>query len=293
MKHLLLILFLCLGSAATQAQWSRYAGRPKVSQLKFRVDSLTYYGETIAIQRFKPADLNSVLGADAHENRVALAVGKLQDQLDKLKEVMLSKYPLKFINEAETELNNIKEEGTDFNYSILEREYQLYYKHRNADAFDAQYDGSLYSKVSTRSKEQEEQAFRQEKERLEKEETKRLQDSTRAALAAEQQRIEDSTRAREEADAKQAEAKELARKDAALKKKYGVAAFSKAAKGEIWVGMTEELCLRAVGEYHQKRRVTTKTGVTEEWYEFWNGAGPLARKITFHNHVIVAIIEQE
>lgn len=69
-----------------------------------------------------------------------------------------------------------------------------------------------------------------------------------------------------------------------LVKKYGKSAYSKAVAGHVWLGMTDELCERALGGADNIQYTNTANGTYQTW-TYYNTSG----SVTVKNHKVIAI----
>ncbi len=276
MKHLLLVLAACIVALTTNAQWSKkLAGKPKVSKLDYTIDSFRYKGEAVATQRFKITDLNGVLGQDANENRVALALKKLQESFDGAQGAVTGGHPSNMDEERKI-IEEIKSQKTDFDLTLLQKEYDFYDKALAKITSD---------KAMEKQKNQEAAIARDREEQRQR----KAKDSTEKVMAAIERAERDSASARRDRELEAAAAKEHARKAAAMTKKYGAAAFAKADAGKLWVGMPEELVEVALGAPSNVNSSTTAEGKQEEWlYYFSNDDMMWRRRVLLRNHAVTA-----
>jgi hypothetical protein len=84
--------------------------------------------------------------------------------------------------------------------------------------------------------------------------------------------------------------------DKRMERKYGKPAVAKVSKGQVWVGITDELCLYGLTEPNSRKTTYTKEGKTDIWiYQgqangcVGSGCPDLDYIITFRNHKAIAI----
>lgn len=261
----------CILTATTQAQWSKkLAGQPRVSKLDFTIDTFRFRGEAVAVQRYKNPDLYGIIGKDAHENRVALALIGLQPGLDGAQQTLKEGKPAEMYNVRKT-LDEIKAENTKYDPTLLEKEIDFYDK--------------FASKIKT---EKAMEAYNREMAYQEERRKQKAKDSTEKSLA------DIAEKERRAADKKEMEAayaarqKEEAQKAAAMTKKYGAAPYAKAEAGKLWIGMPEELVVVALGDATRVNSSTTAQGKQEEWLYYFNDDFVWRRRVLLRNHAVTS-----
>lgn len=282
-RHLYLLpLLLCLISYTAEAQLGiapsiignvkRKSGqRKKVKDVPFTIDTLRYKGDVAYVQRYDKKELAQVMGSSIDkEVRLTIVLTRLLEKLDGYNRYLKRHQQLGGIDNVMDDIKEIKELGMGFDCSNFESEYNLYYKHRNADVLDVSGGASgHYSAGSGKTDEQQQARLEKIKEEIAR---------------------KDAQRAKEEAAAAEKEQAALVQKDAQLAATYGEADAARAAKGEIWVGMADDLCLRALGKPDEEQRKSISgSNEMRVWYYMTGGTKFTNGYVLVKNKNVIAI----
>lgn len=236
--------------------------------LDYRIDTLHFYGQAIAMQRYNERELMGALGNNTRENNAVLSLVKLQEQLDKLNKCVIQHREMNFIDVAQTHINNIRAGKPRFDLSVYNNEYSFYRAY--ADTFG-----------------------NGERERAKDEARiqKIVEEGNQAVLAYQQWKRDSLEMEQRRADAiqdslndilAQKEAKAL---EAKLKKKYGPKFGKAIMQQHVLLGMNREMAALAWGDDHYTTTKTTRGGTSETWtYGFKN-------YIIFTNGIVTTVSE--
>lgn len=100
-------------------------------KVKYQTDTFRFNGETIPIERIKNQELSKFLVKGGDEYKVAMALMKLQEQLESMKSYVLQHKDINYIKVGEEHLADIRSANTDFDYSNYQKEYDFYVRYKD------------------------------------------------------------------------------------------------------------------------------------------------------------------
>jgi len=75
-----------------------------------------------------------------------------------------------------------------------------------------------------------------------------------------------------------------------LTPKYGASVAKRIAKGQVWIGMTDQMCELSLGRADDVKNTYTDKGKIERWY-YSNAISSISGSLAFKNHKLIAISE--
>jgi len=301
-KLILIIACLYVGVA-----W----GQKNVADLEYRIDTFHYKNESVFMQRYEDRTLMTVLGNNSHENRVALALRKLQEQLSSMNSYVVQQRDINFIQMGEKYIDEIKNENTGFDLTNYQNELNFYIRYNKELKDKSPEEGVRQQKVGQivylDSVSKEDPNVITEYDRYQAglfegsvDSRKYQGDAYKAEMkvksieATEKRRVQDSLYKIKQNEYEIAEKKEQAQKLKELTKKYGSVIAKKLLAEKVWIGMADKMVIDEYGNADVKRAITA-SGVTETWtytpssFCIGSGCPILDYYMVFKNHKLIAV----
>ncbi|WP_345082222.1 hypothetical protein [Nemorincola caseinilytica] len=317
MKRMILLL-LCLGTLSASGQgWKSSAlkSRP-VSKFRYKVDTLQYKGQPVAIQRYDMEELGMSVENGATDHLLKLHLYRLQSQMDLMKEYMLKGEP-GYRDDAEGTLEKVIDADKNFNTTNYEQELAFYrkicgVKSKIENAADERREKERQDSIS-RELEMKRKRFALRDPNVIADEDRELaswytgvepygsvermawEKINRIEEAEERRQLDSYVNARMEQiylQLMEEEKKQKAEAQAAKKKrkadliaKYGTEVGGMIASGKVAIGMSTDMCAAAWGRPADIRKITTAKKERQQWVY---GKG---KYLYFDNNVLAKIQE--
>ncbi len=121
MKKALLII-ACLHALAVNAQsWKK---------VRMTIDTFKFNGESVIIERIAETELNKFLTKGGYDYQAAMAISKLQEQLNSMKSYVKDHREINFSDVAKPFLEELQRRRTEFDPTNYENEYNFYLRYK-------------------------------------------------------------------------------------------------------------------------------------------------------------------